>query len=33
LSVERSAFEELTLRRVADVGEFLDWTDTSQQWR
>jgi hypothetical protein len=29
----RSAFEELALRRVADVGEFLDWTNTCRQWR
>src|ERR1700722_13795602 len=33
LTVERSAFEELALRRVADVGEFLDRTDTCRQWR
>ena len=33
LGVERAAFEELTLRRVADVGEFFHWADACRQWR
>src|ERR1700712_1127639 len=31
--VERAAFEKLTLRRVADIGEFFDLADPGRQWR